>query len=334
MDIRLVRAVLAEDSSGIRHNVPNVRYEKWEINSLGFRGKEIDLKKKEGQIRIVCLGGSETFGVFEDEGKEWPSQLGEMLKDQFPKVEVINASVAGLTIKNKKAYVEKYVLPLKPDIMITTQGALLPITDSMRGVESKRLVNRVEGKMVKNPVMKFISHLMVFLKVEEAIRGLLPEFLSARMNIWRLRRRIRKKERKHLTNKELMDKVPEYIILEFEEDLRLFVQYLKESHIAPVISTYPTLFTPLNKDIHKNLLLSIRRLCVELSDDGVIDASIKFNDAMRRIASKQNVALIDNDHLMPKTLEYFVDYSHYTDKGAEFIAKNIHRFLNHSGLIK
>jgi hypothetical protein len=73
---------------------------------------------------------------------------------------------------------------------------------------------------------------------------------------------------------------------------------------------------------------------VELSDDGVIDASEKFNDSIRRMAEKQNVALIDNDHLMPKTLEYFVDYSHYTDKGAEFIAKNIHHFLNHSGLIK
>jgi hypothetical protein len=51
-----------EDSNGVHYNIPNARYEKWEINSLGFRGKEIDLEKKEGQIRIVCLGVSETFG--------------------------------------------------------------------------------------------------------------------------------------------------------------------------------------------------------------------------------------------------------------------------------
>ena len=29
-----------EDSNGVHHNnIPNARYEKWEINSLGFRGE-------------------------------------------------------------------------------------------------------------------------------------------------------------------------------------------------------------------------------------------------------------------------------------------------------
>jgi lysophospholipase L1-like esterase len=331
MNLKLARAVLAEDSSGIRHNIPGVKYGIWEINSLGFRGKEVDLKKKEGQIRILCLGGSETFGVFESKDREWPSQLGEMLRNQFPRAEVINASVAGLTLKRKKAYVEKYVLPLKPDIMITTQGALLPITDLMRGVQSKRLGSKVKRKKF---LREFVAENRVLLKLGETIKKGLPVGLSTYLRLWRLRSKIRKKERKHLANKQPMDKLPEHIILEFEEDLRSFTQYLKENHIVPILLTYPTLFTNMNKCFYRYLLLSIRRLCVELSDDGVIDASEKFNDSIRRMAEKQNVALIDNDHLMPKTLEYFVDYSHYTDKGAEFIAKNIHHFLNHSGLIK
>jgi len=331
MDLKLARAVLTEDSSGIRHNTPGVRYGKWEINSLGFRGKEFDLKKKEGQVRIVCLGGSETFGVFERKDREWPSQLGARLRNQFPRVEVINASVAGLTLKRKKAYVEKYVLPLKPDIMITTQGALLPITDSMRGVQSKRLGSKVKRK---NFLREFAAENQFLLKLGETIKKGLPEALSNYLRLWRLRSKIRKKERKHLANKQPMDKLPENIILEFEEDLRSFIEYLKENHIAPILLTYPTLFTNMNKNSYGYLLLSIRRLCVELSDDGIIDASEKLNDSIRRIAKKQNVALIDNDHLMPKTLEYFVDYSHYTDKGAECIAKNVHHFLNHSGLMK
>jgi hypothetical protein len=334
MNPKLVSIVLKEDGDGIRHNVPNVRYRGWEINALGFRGKEIDLEKKEGQIRIVCLGGSETFGVFESKDKEWPSQLGEMLGDQFPKVEVINTSVAGLTIKNKKAYVKKYVLPLKPDIMITTQGALLPVTDSIRGVESKRLVSQVKGQGVKHPVSKLMSHLPINLRTEDVIRGLLPEFLSAPINTWRLQWKIRKKESRHLIHKEPIDRVPEYIILEFEEDLRLFVEYLQGNHMVPILLTYPTLFTTRNKNFYRYLLLSTRRLCVELSDDGIIDASGKFNDSIRRIAGKQNVALIDNDLLIPKTLEYFVDYSHYTNKGAECIARNIYQFLRQSELIK
>jgi len=331
MDLKLARAVLAEDSSGIRHNIPGVKYGKWEINSLGFRGKEVDLKKKEGQIRIVCLGGSETFGVFESKDREWPSQLGEMLRNQSPRVEVINASVAGLTLKWKRAYVEKYVLPLKPDIMITTQGALLPITDLMRGVGSKRLGIKVKRK---NVLRKFATENRVILIMGETIKRSLPEGLSTYFRLRRLRSKVKEKERKHLANKQPMDKLHDNIILEFEEDLRSFIEYLKENHIAPILLTYPTLFTNMNKNFYRYLLLSIRRLCVELSEDGIIDASEKLNDSIRRIAKIQNVALIDNDHLMPKTQEYFVDYSHYTEKGAEFIAKNVHRFLNHSGSIK
>jgi len=132
-----------------------------------------------------------------------------------------------------------------------------------------------------------------------------------------------------------MDEVPENTILEFEKDLRLFVHYLKENHIVPVLSTYPALITPFNKDTHKNTLLATRlTFCVELSEEGILDASKKTNDAMRRIAKEENLAFIDNDYLIPKTLEYFGDNFHYTDKGSGLIAKNFYDLLNHCELIK
>ena len=34
---RILLSMIDEDSGGVRHNVPNMRYEKWEINALGFR---------------------------------------------------------------------------------------------------------------------------------------------------------------------------------------------------------------------------------------------------------------------------------------------------------
>ncbi len=172
----LFSVLFEEDSDGIHHNIPNAKYEKWEINSLGFRGKEIDLEKKEGQIRIACFGVSETFGVYESKDKEWPSQL---------------------------------------------------------------------------------------------------------------------------------------------------------------LSTYPALITSLTRDIDEDILLLTRLLfCIELSEHGIMDASRKSNDTVRRIAKEQDLILVDNDRLIPKTLEYFVDSFHYTDKGAEFIARNFYCLLDHYGLIE
>jgi lysophospholipase L1-like esterase len=81
-------------------------------------------------------------------------------------------------------------------------------------------------------------------------------------------------------------------------------------------------------------MLAARRLCVVLSDEGILDAAERLSDIMIRIAKEENVAYIDNHHLIPKTLQYFVDYSHYTDKGAEFIAKNVYDLLIRGELIK
>ena len=328
--------LLEEDSSGIIHNVPNAKYEKWEINSFGFRGKEINLEKREDQFRIVCLGASETFGLYESKDKEWPSQLGEMLKDQFPRVEVINASVIGLNFNKRKDYVEKYILPLKPDIMIIlNQRFVLFVKDMIRGLGRGDSVNQVKEREIKNPIKVLLSRGKALSKLDKAIGRCLPKSLSTAISMWRLREKIRRKEKRHLVNKEPMDEVPGNIVLEYEKDLRLFIQYLKENNILPVLSTYPSLITPFNKEFHKNLLLATRHVfCIELSENGLMDASRKLNDAVRRVGEEHHLLFVDNDRLIPKTLEYFGDNFHYTNKGAEFIAKNFYDLLNHCQLIK
>jgi len=333
---KLFSILIDKDSNGIHHNIPNARYGKWEINSLGFRGKEIDFEKKEGNIRIVCLGGSETLGYYESKDKEWPSQLGEMLRDRFPKVEVINASAAGLNFKMKIDYMKKYVLPLKPDIAIIFGQRFLPyVKESIRRGKGNHLTSEAKGKKVNKPNNVFISCGRVLSKLGESIEGCLPKQLLTHISIWRLRRRIRRKENKHLINKEPMDELPGNFLLEFETDLRSFINYQEENHIVPVLSTFPSLITPFNKDIYKSLLLATRLVFgVEFSENGIIHHLEKMNQIIMRIAEQENLVFIDIDNLIPKTLEYFGDNFHYTNKGSEIIAKNIYDILTRYELIK
>ena len=44
------------DSNEIPFNVPNAKYEKWENNNSGFRGKIISIVKPANTNRIVCMG--------------------------------------------------------------------------------------------------------------------------------------------------------------------------------------------------------------------------------------------------------------------------------------
>jgi len=337
-NLNLLSNLFEEDISGIPHNVPNMTYQKWKINSFGFRGKEIDFEKKKGGIRIVCLGGSESFGFYESEGKEWPSQLGEMLRDKFQTVEVINVSVAGLRVTQRKDYVGKYVLPLKPDFMIIFHQRILEyVKESIRGVKGKEGPSRRRGKKLKNIEDASISVFAkrAFSKIEDVLMRCCPQKFITKYRLKTLRRRIRKKEKKYLIHKEPMNEVPDNIVFEYEGDLKAFIHYLKENHIVPILSTFPALVTPFNRDIHEEILLATRLIfCIELSENGILHALRVLNDTMRKVAKEENLILIDTENLIPKTREYVGDNFHYTDKGAEFLAGNICDILDHTILIK
>jgi len=334
MNPHFLSVLFEDDSDGIRHNIPNAKYGKWEINSLGFRGKEFNFEKKAGEVRIACFGGSETFGFYEGKGKEWPSQLGEMLRDKCLGVEVINVTPVGLKPEKRKDYIEKYVLPLKPDIMIILPRFLLYIKDSIRRLKRGYSVNEVKRKEVETSIKVRRSSRRVPPELYETINKFLPEAILTSIRMKKLRRKIRKKEKKYLMDRDPIDELAENTILEIERDLSSMIYYLKENNVVPVFSTFPSLVTSLNKDVHKDMLLGNRLLCIELSEAGIIDASSKFNQTVRRITQEENVAFIDNDNLIPKTPEYFGDNYHYTEKGAELMAKHFCDILNHCKLIK
>jgi lysophospholipase L1-like esterase len=89
---------------------PDYEWEGVQINSSGFRGEEIGNKEK---YRVVCLGGSTTFGVGNKDNETYPHYLEEITG-----YEVINCGIGGANIENIKNMFEKEILPFKPDLII------------------------------------------------------------------------------------------------------------------------------------------------------------------------------------------------------------------------
>ena len=89
------------------------------VNSLGLRGEEIVSDRQES-MRVVCLGGSTTYGS------------GIPYKDTFPKLlqdkldlycgknyyEIINAGQPGFNLEHIINMTKREVLPLNPDVVI------------------------------------------------------------------------------------------------------------------------------------------------------------------------------------------------------------------------
>ena len=106
-------------------NSANLKGERLNTNSLGYRGEEVTQPKPSDMTRIVVLGGSTAmgYGVYDDE--TIPAYLEKILKDELPdqQIEVINAAMAGFNSSQELVQLSLDVLDLEPDMVIIIDGA-------------------------------------------------------------------------------------------------------------------------------------------------------------------------------------------------------------------
>jgi lysophospholipase L1-like esterase len=89
-------------------------------NSRGFRGREVDMPKPAGRVRIVALGDSVTFGWGVNDADTFCSQLEHDLRMQHPgvDVDVVNLGVPGYATRQEIALLKRNLAELQPDIVL------------------------------------------------------------------------------------------------------------------------------------------------------------------------------------------------------------------------
>ncbi len=94
-------------------------------NSRGFRKPEWPAAKRPGTLRIVALGGSTTFGIMAESGREaWPDMVEKRLRRSFAfPVEVFNLGVPAYTAHELIGVLCMLVPELQPDIVLIHCGA-------------------------------------------------------------------------------------------------------------------------------------------------------------------------------------------------------------------
>jgi lysophospholipase L1-like esterase len=112
----------------------------YSINRLGLRGRAPVVPKPAGLVRILCLGGSTTFGYHVTDGEEWPARLGEALAREG-RIEVVNAGRPGATTWTDFRALRDRLVQLEPDIVVLYEG----FNDLWRGVRRHAAVQSDYG---------------------------------------------------------------------------------------------------------------------------------------------------------------------------------------------
>lgn len=97
-------------------------------NGQGYRGRAVRLDKAPGTLRVICLGGSTTYGWgVDDPAKTYPAYLEGLLAQRpvpgFDRVEVVNAGIPwGTTAEILTHYHFKFHY-FRPDLVVLNVGS-------------------------------------------------------------------------------------------------------------------------------------------------------------------------------------------------------------------
>jgi lysophospholipase L1-like esterase len=103
----------------LNREIPALAYRST-IDSLGFRGENFPRQKPPGELRILAIGDSFTFGSFVEDDETLPARIeAEFMGTCLAPVRVINAGVGGTTIETHAAMAERG-LAVQPDLVVLT----------------------------------------------------------------------------------------------------------------------------------------------------------------------------------------------------------------------
>ena len=160
------------------------------INSRGFRGKDFELTKKPGVIRVVTLGASSTFGFRNRDVETYPFYMEEMLNEALPNInaqqdrfcgkairafEVINLGIPHLRTEQIYSLFINEALDLEPDFVTFYEGindaAWLPDT-SMEGTKQAIKALPLANKVFRELRYRLLSVALVGTMISKENRDL------------------------------------------------------------------------------------------------------------------------------------------------------------------
>jgi hypothetical protein len=286
-----------------RTGKPNARYRDYVLNSLGYRGPEL----KPNGIRVICIGASETFGLYEDPGKEFPRQIESDLNSSAPSknFQVINAGLVGQTAGTAALRIPQYVERVHPRfaVIYPTPANYIWLPWLRKGPAAQS---------ASTP--KFDSRALD--KIRDAIKRYAPPSL-----LGYLRRKDINREAANYGKP--MDQVSEESVAVFRSDVSTMIDSFRTYGVRPVLVTHANRFGPNLSEKDREELTAWRRFYPMLTESGFLEMEKRMNEALRSVAAEKHVPLVDGAAIVPPGDEYFGDAIHFTTKGSSLIASAI-----------
>ena len=296
---------MTDEKTGLRVLVAGKSTQRISINSLGFRGPEINREKPPGTFRLAFLGASTTYcAEVSSNDKVWVDLVARDLSEQFDRVKVdyINGSVPGYALESSLKNLSLRIAPLEPDLVVIYH-ATNDLSDEMRGLAEAQGVTALNLEKGQSwladysLLWKLVEMNLSILVAEERAeqQSQTVEFVASKLGT------PFKTELAELVRQARTAGAKRVALATFSIQLRNG-QNEQQLRKASESATYYMPFT---------------------SPQMLIEAYARYNDVIREVARESGALLIDDESMIPGDPTHFHDTVHFTDTGSAVQAQRV-----------
>jgi hypothetical protein len=300
------------DTLGVRGR-PNGRFLHYHLDNYGFRGpSDVTVARRPGCERIMVLGASETFGISEPDGYEYPAQLSQRLNERGC-TEVLNAAVPGMALPHIRYTWNHYWQQFAPDYVLIYPSPIFYLSSHLsRGPRVEALRDGAAERTPFRPRLVFLAH--------QAFSY--PEVIQ--------RRRVARFTREALAgvpDDSLWRDVPNDRLGLFISDLDSLSDDVRRAGATPVLMTHAMRFTPRPDPADSDILAAWRQFTPRATTNVMIAFEDRAAAETRALAARRGFPLADVACALTGQRARFSDYVHFTRAGAAIVADVAARVL-------
>lgn len=286
-----------DKATGLHTPLPGMKTASISINSLGFRGPEIEMPKPANRLRIGFVGASTTYcAEVSSNDMVWSELVSQGLKSSMPglSIDYVNGGVPGYTTSTSLVNMKTRIAPLQPDVVVIYHA-----TNDL-SVETRALAEAAGIKRTN------LEHEESWLG-RYSLLWLLVEKNLALMSV------------QSPTESELLELDTQTIGNEFRQNLEKLVGVASENGAKLVVlMTFSThLRDGMSENQKKTAMASARYYMPFLSAEGLLAGFKRYNQIIREVADKTGALLIDNENDIPGDSIHFNDSVHFKDMGSK-----------------
>jgi hypothetical protein len=311
--------LVVRDAAGM-HGRPNAQYEKWVMNALGMRGPETPVTSPPGTHRIIAVGASETFGLRESVGKEYPRQLedslnarvarGECTLPASGRFEVLNAAFAGMGLPTIEQDVRTRLARLRPEFILIYPSPASYLDESPPKPAAPDSQYRDQALPRSGAL-----HPRSIARLREQLKQVIPEFIASRLRAWQTRSLIAGHPPEWR-----FESIPAERLSQYESDLRKLIGTVRSVGAIPIVATHGNEFMD-RASIDRNMLIAWEKFYPRATAATIVAMDSAARVVTQRVAGDSSVIVVDAARtLAAAPVTAFADFVHFTNLGSAIMA--------------